>query len=215
MSDNTQSTGPGSTNASGSGDAGIPANGGQQPAGGATQTQGQGGQDGGQSQQGAQGQQGSKGEAAFDPLTHEFTAPEGVTLDQAELASFRPLVKELGLNTEQAQKLVDARAAMVQTQVQAWQDTQAKWVEEIKSDPVVGGPKFEEAQRRVTAAMNYINDPALKELLNTSGWGNNPVLFKAFAKLGERFATDKVETGNRNPNAGEADTAKVFFPNMN
>lgn len=214
--------GQGTPGAGAQGDAGLPADGsqaagagagqGQQPAGQGQQTP-QGGQ-GGQPQPGTTGQQGSQ-QAAFDPLTHEFQAPEGVELDQSALGVFRPLAKELGLDAQTSQKLVEGYTKIMQQQADAFIEVQKQWVEQIKSDTEVGGANFEQSKQYAQAAVDWLGMPAIKDLLNQSGYGNNPEFFRAFVKIGKLVAPDKVEIGGRNPVTQGDDVAKTFFPTMN
>lgn len=176
----------------------------------------QGGQ--GQGQQGSQGQQGADGGKGNAPTGtplegYEFKAPEGVQLDKAALDGFLPLAKEMGLTAEAAQKLVDYQAGLMQSQAQSYIDQQAKWQDDIKADPEFGGAKFDESLRQAKAVVEHIG-PEFKDFLNASGMGNHPVIFRALAKLGPKFATDKVVSGeSRNP-GGTTKTEDVFFPSM-
>jgi hypothetical protein len=53
------------------------------------------------------------------PVEVEFKVPEGVKPDDALIAQFKPIAKELGLKSEGAQKLVDLYAATVKAQGEA------------------------------------------------------------------------------------------------
>lgn len=208
---NEQGTGQENTGAGESQGAGTTGTNAGQGAGAPQGAQGQG-QQGEQGQQGANGSQGTQTQGT--PLDgYEFKAPEGVELDKAALGEFLPLAKEMGLNAEQAQKLVDLQARFTQQQAQSYVDQQAKWVDDIKADADFGGAKFDESLRQAKAVVDFVG-PEFKEFLNTSGMGNHPVIFRALAKLGPKFASDKVVTGeSRNP-GGDVKTEDVFFPSM-
>jgi hypothetical protein len=206
MDANGQGTGQGTTTAGESQGAGNAGNGAGQGA-----TQGAPGT-GDQGQQGTPGSQGSQPQST--PLEgYEFQAPEGAELDKAALDGFLPIAKELGLSAEAAQKLVNYQATLVQQQAQGYVAQQAKWAEDAKVDPDFGGAKFDESLRQAQAVVEFIG-PEFKEFLNASGMGNHPQMFRALAKLGPKFAADKVVSGeSRNPGGG-AKTEEAFFPSM-
>lgn len=179
-----------------------------QPATGENQQPGgQGGEKGEQKPEG-----GAKPEAV-DYDTFEFKHPDGGELDQTALASFRELAKARSLKPEDAQALVDLYAKQQTQRLEQFVQTQAAWVADIKADKEFGGGNFEESSRLAKAAVEHIGDPAFKDFLNTSGFGNHPMFFKAFAKLGKFVAPDKPLAGGRTP-SGEVSTADAFYPTM-
>lgn len=147
-------------------------------------------------------------------VSYEFKMPEGIEMDQAAAEAFIPIAKELGLSQEQAQKIVDIQAQAVQRQTEAWLQTQAQWADEVRGDKEIGGDRLNESLAQAKRAIDFIGDPALTKLLNETGYGNHPVLVKAFVKIGKQLAPDNFVGGRREP-SGEKDAAKVLFPNMN
>ena len=167
----------------------------------------------GQQAQGQEQQQpGAKTETTAE-VVYDFKAPEGMELDGKAVEQFKPLAKELGLKADGAQKLVDFYGNQLKAQAQAHAEMQQAWVSEVTSDPEYGGAKLEESKALAKAAMDHIGDPKLKEFLDTSGLGNHPMLFRAFAKFGKQFAEDSILRGNSNPGGGTK-TEDVFFPSM-
>lgn len=181
-----------------------------QPAQGQTQ-QTQQTPEGQQAQGQEQQQPGAKTETT--EVVYNFKAPEDMPLDGKAVEQFKPLAKELGLKADGAQKLVDFYANQLRAQAQAHQEMQQTWVAEVTNDPEYGGAKLEESKVLAKAALDHIGDPKFVEFLNTSGLGNHPMLFRAFAKFGRQFAEDSVHRGNSNPGDGQK-LEDVFFPSM-
>lgn len=148
-------------------------------------------------------------------VVYEFKLPDGMELDATARDAFIPLAKELKLSPEQAQKFVDLKVADVQRQAEAWQSQQAQWVDQVNADPEIGGDKLKLTLAYSRAAVDFIGDPELTKLLNETGYGNHPVLVKAFAKIGKQIAPDSFVDGKREPaaNTEDAQLAK-FYPSM-
>ncbi len=144
----------------------------------------------------------------------DFVMPEGVEVDAALLESATPLFKELGLNQEQAQKLVDFQAAQVQagarSQVEAFNQLKDGWVEQAKSDKEFGGDKFEESVGIAQMALNKFGTPELKELMNDHGVGNHPEMIRFMVRVGA--LTKEDVPGGGNAPSESADRATIMYP---
>lgn len=161
-----------------------------------------------------QAQQNAQTTEQTSEVNYEFKMPEGMELDKALADQFVPLAKEMKLTPEQAQKFADLHASALQRQQEAFAQAQAAWVDEVKGDKEIGGDKLNETLANAKRAVDFIGDPQLTQLLNETGFGNHPVLVRAFNKIGKQLAPDGFVGGNRVP-SGEKDPAKALFPNMN
>lgn len=145
----------------------------------------------------------------------KFTAPEGMTLDETELAPALELFKENRLSQEQAQKFIDLATqrelAAAQKNVQAFVDLQTKWQGEVMADPELGGSKWEASKASVDRLMDRLNIPGLKEALNLTGAGNNPAVVKAFVRLGNMVSEDKVLSGQPAASPAVRTPAEVIY----
>ncbi|EPW8852716.1 peptidase [Enterobacter kobei] len=148
------------------------------------------------------------------PEKYEFTAGEGVELDNEALKDFEPVARELNLTNEQAQKLVDAYpkilAGVQQRQAEAWQKQTEGWAETVKADKEIGGDKLTANLSAAQRALEQFGDPELKEYLDSTGLGNHPALVKAFIKVGKAMSEDKVVTGGHE--SGGSDLISAFYP---
>jgi hypothetical protein len=128
----------------------------------------------------------------------EFTKPEGLEFDPDALSEFKIFAKEQDLTQEQAQKLLEFGGAKIKAMTEApyklWAETQAKWQEEVKADPEIGGTKFQDSVKTAALVFEpgesnpFVKDAAeaesLREALNATGAGNNPAIVKLFVKMG-------------------------------
>lgn len=124
-------------------------------------------------------------------------APEGATVDAKELEAVAAFATEHGLNQAQAEKVLArdlaTRAEVVASSKAAMiEASRTVWVEQIKADKKYGGAKFAESAEIAKRAVDRFGTPALKEILNETGLGNHPELFRTFAKIGRLLADDKI-----------------------
>ena len=165
-----------------------------------------------------------------------FTAPEGYTLDPKAIEAVTPIFKELGLNQEQAQKLVEVHAKQMIDAAKAPQSTyetmRNDWVAKAKSDPdmakAVNGDKtgLEAVKLDMGRALNALNDPTLaaefKAAMDLTGAGDNPAFIKTFWKLSQFITEGKHVSGTGpSPHGQQApgtttrpSAAAALYPNL-
>jgi predicted DNA-binding protein (UPF0251 family) len=158
----------------------------------------------------------NKDAKAGAPEKYEFKAPEGVELDAAAIAEFEPLARELNLNQEQAQKLLELHTKTLQNQAQSQTQVAAKqieaWVGEIKADKEIGGTNFDSSVRHAQAAAKKFGSPEFLAALDATGMGSHPELVRVFARIGKAMAEDTfVQPGKEST---VLDPAKKLFPSM-
>ena len=149
------------------------------------------------------------------PEAYEFTMPEGMELDQAMADAATPVFKELGLTQEQADKLVALQADAVQRQAEASQaafDKQLNdWATELKNDSEFGGDAFDENAGIARTAIDKLGSEGLKDMLDSTGIGNHPELFKFCLKVGKLLSED--DPGSGDAGEGETSIAERMYPN--
>ena len=125
----------------------------------------------------------------------DFTLPEGMEMDVEILGEFKNLAKELNIPQAKAQQLIDFQSQLASKQAELYQAAvtkQAKdWAAEIKSDPEIGGENYDKSVASAIKVIQSFGDPALTELLNTSGLGNHPALFKFCHRISAAISEDK------------------------
>lgn len=114
------------------------------------------------------------------------------------------IFKELNLPQESAQRLVDFYGKNIKEAIQApfdlWKQTQEVWIEELKSDPQIGG-KLDEVKTTVAKAIDDLGDPKLakefRDAMTFTGAGNNPAFVRAFYKFAQKLTEGSHVSGNK------------------
>lgn len=127
-----------------------------------------------------------------------FTLPEGVELDEAALAKATPVLRELNLDQEKAQKLVSFHAEEVQRRLDETLSGQrdghkqlvSEWRETSKADPEIGGDKLNENLALAKKTLNTFGTPELKSMLREWGLDNNPEILRLLVRAGKGLSPD-------------------------
>lgn len=133
------------------------------------------------------------------PTYEPYALPEGVSFDQERIADFNKKLGEFQVATkadqgavqEFGQQLVERHIAEVQAALQRvaenyskqWEKQTNDWFDAFKSDPEIGGNKFETTQNSVLEAVGkYAGNEAqlneFKSFMNNTGVGNNPSVIR-------------------------------------
>jgi len=130
----------------------------------------------------------------------EFSLPEGLRIDEAAFGEFSPLAKEFGLTQEQAQKLVDVAAGLVDRTTKTAEGVHAetikKWADDSRNDAEVGGKDFDANLGIALAAIDKFGDDELKQILDASGFGNHPAVVRLFYRVGKAASNDTFVSGS-------------------
>lgn len=164
-----------------------------------------------------QGQQ-PQNPAAANPVTYDFSGvqmPEGYALSEEESKQFVDVIKDMGLNNEQAGALVkygtEYGKRLVDAVVKEHDDMIKEWGEKAKTE--LGA----DLQKHLSyAAVARDKFPGLKEALDESGAGNRVEVIKAMAKLGEYLSSDPGMVPNaetQRTNVDPMNDAKTLYPN--
>lgn len=154
------------------------------------------GQDSQQTTQNADGA-GKPGESKDAAVDYKFDVPEGVTLDEGDLKQFTEIAKELKLPQEHASKLVGLAIAREQARAEAFVKQVQTWADEVKADKELG---TDESIATAKKAID-LGPPELKELLNSTGLGNHPVVVRWALSVGKALSEDKFIAGKDGGNA--------------
>lgn len=153
----------------------------------------------------------TKTEETADLLAdYKPTLPEGFELDEKAMEAALPIMKELGLSTEQADKLIGLHAQTVQsTAAKVVEDINATCQKnyddvfaEIKKDKALGGRDFDKNMGQVNALLTKYGDKNTPEQLHTAltalaGFDKEAVkpFFSALAKMARDAADDSTILG--------------------
>lgn len=131
---------------------------------------------------------------------YEFDLPEGVELDDTQKEFWSSQFKDIGLTRAQAQRLIEVQSEQVvkeQKDYSTFLETQqSEHLEAAKKDKDIGGDKWEESSRLANAGLKALGGDAIKNLILTSGNGNNPEMIRELRRIGEMVKDDKFEPGS-------------------
>lgn len=154
-----------------------------------------------QGQQQAQQQQQEQADKPVVPEAYAFAnLPDGYSISDEQLAAFSPVLKELGLTQEQADKLVafDAQRSLAaqeasQQQAVEFRNKQVgEWETSLRNDAAFGGANFD---ANVAVAQQFLTDfgsPELSAFLAESGLGSHPEVVRMFHKAGKELGEGKL-----------------------
>lgn len=154
-----------------------------------------------------------------DPAPYVFKAPDGKDLDAGTVEAATPIFRELGLNNDQAQKLVDfwnsrvGDASKLATETIAAQ--RAEWVSQVKADAEMG-PKLEQIKVDVGRALDVVlskdERAAFNQAMNFTGAGDNPAFIKAYWKMAQRINEGSHVSGSGPSANGQMPTGRPVRP---
>lgn len=151
----------------------------------------------------------------------DFTAPEGVALNEAVLGELRDVAKEMNLSQEQAQKVVDLGVKLQQNWAaqseEQYEAQLAEWRTASESDPRFGGSpeKLGEHLAVAKAAYDKFATPAFKEqIIEGMGLGNHPEIIHVFSEIGKAMAEDGVVSAQQQA-SGDRVLGQSFYSNSN
>ena len=146
----------------------------------------------------------------------DFTLPEGVQLDDAALGKAAPVLKELGLNQEAAQKVVDLYAGLVGEQAaaqsEAFTQQMSEWRTATETDAQFGGDKLPESIAAAQRALEQFGTPELRELLDTHGVGNHPEVVRLLWNVGKTLRED-VPGAAGGASTPPKSAVEILYPN--
>ena len=154
------------------------------------------------------------------PEKYEFKLGEGIEVDQETLDLFSPVFKELGLDNEKAQKLVDAYVPLVsgmeerlkQQSLDDFKDIVKGW----KADTLKElGPDSDKKLATCAKAINHFGDDNFRAALDQTGLGNHPEFVKFMIKVGNTIKEDTfIDPKNQMPGSTPQDQLNNLYPTM-
>lgn len=151
----------------------------------------------------------------------EIKLPEGMQVNEEYMGGLKAVLKQHGLNSKQAQALVDHHfAALKKSQESAakeWEQTKAGWTQELKNDAQFGGKNFDANLDTANKLMRMAEQkvPGFAKLLADTGLGQHPIMVKALHMLGAAIADDKLDVGEATGGTDNSEEAHLrqMYPN--
>lgn len=153
-------------------------------------------------------------------VKYEFKAPEGVTLDEKQIADFTALAQESKLDPAVAQKLADFHFKLLQDQAQAfvtqngeaWKKTTDGWKAEVASDPILGGNKVE-VQSTIARALDEYGSKEAREAFDLTGAGEHPAVIRMIYKMAQALSEGTpVDVGRPAGRAPQSFGERLYGP---
>lgn len=161
--------------------------------------------------------------AAKAPDTYtDFKVPDGLTLDKAVVEAATPLFKELNLNQDQAQKLVDFYTTQTKEAMEAphkaYQELSKTWQDETKA---FYGSKLPEVRATISRVLQQLPPEINKQFradMDLTGAGNKLSFVQTIEFLAKARAEGRPVTGGPapviNPNAAPKTPAQAMYPDL-
>lgn len=150
------------------------------------------------------------------PEKYELKLPEGSKLSQEHLATVEAYAKEHKLSQVEAQSLVERDnefVSNIETQQRQFLETQwDKWKNETLADKELGGEKLKETMHFCDLALKEFASDGLKAELNKTGFGNNPEVVRAFARIGRAMSNDNFVRSGSLPVAKKSLEETLYGP---
>ncbi len=140
-------------------------------------------------------------------VAYALALPKDATIEATAVDRLTTFAKDHKLAPEAAQKALDLVDAEVKADRQKQSETAREafkktafedWPQQIKDHPTLGGENHTKTLLNVVRmADQFIKPyPHRVEALNTTGFGNHPLLVEIFNDVGARMANDKLVNGN-------------------
>lgn len=146
------------------------------------------------------------------PESYEFKMPEGRELDKGLVEKFTPVLKELKVSQEEAQKLADLMVEDQMAKEAAYKEITEGW----KQETIKTLGSDHEAKMGVAAKfIDKFGNDKVRQVLNDTGLGNHPEIVQMFINAGKHFGNDPFVAGatKKNAVADPERQARKFFPN--
>ena len=148
------------------------------------------------------------------PENYEFNskvadAPQ--ELDSEVLTAFGDVAKELDLPQEDAQKVLDKVAPVIQErQAKMLEKVRADWASESQSDEEFGGEALNENLNVAKQALDAFGTDAFKSLLQETGFGNHPEIIRFMYRAGKAISEDSYVGNSQGANPRGSNIPKDF-----
>jgi hypothetical protein len=143
-----------------------------------------------------------------------------VEIDQALLAEATPVLKELNLTNDQANKVAalvpKVTERMLTRQADEFSALRADWAKEARADKEIGGSNWKETETLAAKALDTFGateGSEFRKLLNESGFGDHPEMIRMFRRIGEKLGEDPLTPSASGGKAEKPDRVRTLYPN--
>mgnify|MGYP003319058572 CR=1 FL=1 len=167
-------------------------------------------------EQDAEKKEGEEGKKSDLPETYEIKLQEGFTLSSEQQAEVDTMFKDMGLTSEQGQRLADYYMDKMKAEqdriTQEYLKRQEAEVAAVKADKEIGGAALKETLGYARQAMDKFGGETFRRELEAHGMGNNVEMIRLLARVGRAMQGDSLVVGS---NGGQSkDGAHILYPNL-
>ena len=141
-------------------------------------------------------------------VSYTLKLSEESHLDKSTLEEIKSFAKENKLSNEAAQSMLKREEDAVSNFVKGSQDALEaqveQWRGDVEADKVLGRENFEQTKLNARKAVQSFGSEEFINILNTSGYGNNPEVVSFLAKIGSLMSSDSLVVGSQ-PKQDKAD----------
>lgn len=145
------------------------------------------------------------------PEKYDFQAPEGQSYDGQVLDAYAEVARELNMSQEDAQKLLDKVAPVMQArQQEQLVEIREQWADAARTDKEFGGDNLNANLATAKKALDAFASPEFKTLLNEAGLGNHPEVIRFMYRAGKTISEDRIVTGQQAPGSDKSLADKLY-----
>ena len=163
--------------------------------------------------------------------------PEGFDMDESATKEFSDFAKELGVDQEKAQKMLNRHIESLNESLgrseKVLKETHESWAAESRNDKEFGGTNLAENITNARKVMNSFSNPAtdsdgkpilyqdgamkgqqmtsIEVLLGQTGMGNHPEMIRLFHRIGKSMSEDTFVKGDMRPMEKKKSHADVMY----
>lgn len=124
---------------------------------------------------------------ATEPASLELDAPEGFDASSPLFGEFRKVAGEIGLDQEQASRVLELHQRALAQQDEAWAAQVTKWEQDFGADAEIGGGRRDESLSVARAVVEEFGTPALFDALDAHGYGSHPEVIRLLTRIGREL----------------------------
>lgn len=138
-----------------------------------------------------------------------------IEMDPVLVEAATPVLKEIGLTNEQANKILplvpQIQQQALKANADAFETMATDWAKEVKADPALGGKNWPTTDANMGRALDKFGSPELTSLVEQSRIGNHPAFVRFVNSVGAAMGEDS-EFPRGNPTAAKLPREAVMYP---
>lgn len=147
---------------------------------------------------------------------YTLALPQDAVLEARAIERTTAFANAAGLSPEAAQKALEHAngevAAFQEQQTVEWHTlTRETWVNEVKSDPEIGGEQYDGAVTDAKRFLERFGDEEIRRFLDDTGFGNNKYVIRIFARAEKGMTNEQRVKGQVRGRGVQKDVATTLY----